>query len=66
MPSKQCLGQYVNEEGKCGGCPVALLCIDMTIAADGYYDELARREEELWDTVEGTLMDAAFQAVQIR
>lgn len=52
MQSRDCYGQYENLQGKCGGCPLALLCIDATIAADGYFDELAERtrlleEEEL-------------------
>lgn len=59
MQSKDCYGQYENQQGKCGGCPLALLCIDATIAADGYYDELAKREEELWENEEQSLMDAA-------
>lgn len=50
MQSKrECYGQYVNEQGRCGRCQLALLCIDATIAADGYYDELARKEEEMKD-----------------
>ena len=48
MQSKDCYGQYENLQGKCSGC----LRIDATIAADGYFDELAERtrlleEEEL-------------------
>lgn len=46
-----CFGSYEGQ-GSCGGCPAVLLCIDATIAADGYFDELAERtrlleEEEL-------------------
>ena len=59
MQSKDCYGQYENQQGKCGGCPLALLCIDVTIAADGYYDALAKREEELWEQEGQHLMDAA-------
>lgn len=59
MQSKDCYGQYENQQGKCGGCPLALLCIDVTIAADGYYDALAKREEELWEQEDQQLMDAA-------
>lgn len=66
MQSKDCYGQYENEQGKCGGCPLALLCIDATIAADGYYDELARKnKEEAW-AEETLLMDAAIQAAKAR
>lgn len=61
MQSKGCYGQYENQQGKCSGCSLALLCIDATIAADGYYDELARREEEIWEQEEQRLMDAAIQ-----
>ena len=42
--SKTCLGQYENKQGKCSGCSLALLCIDVTIAADGYYDSLAEKQ----------------------
>lgn len=65
MPSRECYGQYVNEQGKCSGCSLALLCIDATIAADGYYDELARREEEAWATEETELTDAAILDARI-
>lgn len=59
MQSKDCYGQYENQQGKCSGCLLALLCIDATIAADGYYDALAKREEELWEEEDQHLMDAA-------
>ena len=59
MQSKECYGQYENERGKCSNCILALLCIDATIAADGYYDELARREQEIEWEQERTLIDAA-------
>lgn len=44
---KSCLGSYENQQGKCSGCSLALLCIDITIAADGYYDSLAQRQREI-------------------
>lgn len=44
---KACLGQYQVEQGQCSGCSLALLCIDVTIAADGYYDNLADRQAEI-------------------
>mgnify|MGYP006988914262 CR=1 FL=1 len=47
MASKPCLGQYENEEGKCSACSLALLCIDITIAADAHYDSLAARQQEI-------------------
>lgn len=43
----ECLGQYENLPGKCSGCSLARLCIDVTIAADGYYDSLANRQREI-------------------
>lgn len=58
MQSKDCYGQYENQQGKCSGCSLALLCIDATIAADNYYDALAKREEELWEQEGQHLMDA--------
>lgn len=64
MQSKDCYGQYENEQGKCSGCSLALLCIDVTIAADGYYDALAKREEELWEQEGQHLMDAVILDVR--
>lgn len=57
MPNS-CYGNY--GQGNCGGCPAALLCIDVAIAADGYYDELERREREAWEEEERTRQDAAY------
>lgn len=44
---KECLGSYENVQGKCSGCSLALLCIDITIAADAHYDSLANRQREI-------------------
>jgi len=44
---KPCLGSYENVQGKCSGCSLALLCIDITIAADAHYDSLANRKREI-------------------
>lgn len=44
---KDCLGQYENRQGQCSGCSLALLCIDITIAADAHYDSLANRQREI-------------------
>lgn len=41
-----CLGDYRNVEA-CRGCILEQPCIDLTLEADGYYDELAYREEVL-------------------
>ena len=41
-----CLGQYEGKDG-CDVCPVVLLCIDVTMDADGYFDELADRQAEI-------------------
>ena len=42
-----CLGSYENRQGKCSQCSLALLCIDVTIAADAHYDSLASRQQEI-------------------
>ena len=55
---KECLGCYENVQGHCGGCPVALLCIDTTIAADAYYDSLAERQLEIM----AEEMEASYEA----
>lgn len=55
---KICFGAYENE-GKCESCPLALICIERTIAADGYYDQLAK-EERWMEEMEVDLMDARF------
>lgn len=47
MASRECFGAYGNGDG-CDGCPLVPLCIDATIQADAYYDELARKEEWRW------------------
>lgn len=44
---KSCLGNYENRQGQCSGCSLALLCIDVTIAADAHYDSLADRQREI-------------------
>ena len=41
-----CLGQY-QPQGQCESCPLALLCIDTTIAIDAYWDEQASRQQEI-------------------
>ena len=43
---KPCLGQYEGKDG-CDGCPVVLLCIDVAMDLDGYFDELADRQLEI-------------------
>lgn len=66
MQSKrECYGAYENRQGKCSGCSLALLCIDATIAADGYYDSLAEREEASWAEEEQRLMDVAIRDARI-
>jgi hypothetical protein len=45
--SADCIGQYLNRQGECERCPLALLCIDTAIELDGYYDELADRQREI-------------------
>ena len=45
--SADCIGQYMNRQGECESCPLALLCIDTAIELDGYYDELADRQREI-------------------
>lgn len=47
-----CLGDYRNV-GACRGCLLEQPCIDLTLEADGYYDELAYREEVLRDEAAG-------------
>ena len=44
---KECLGAYENKQGQCDSCPLVLLCIEASIAADAYYDELADRQREI-------------------
>ena len=61
---RKCFGAYENGE-ECASCLLAILCIDATIAADGYFDELARREEELW-AEQDQLTDARIQAAMDR
>ena len=58
--ARECLGQY-QPEGECLHCTLALLCIDVAIEADGYYDRLAEQEEELWQ-LEMCAADARIQA----
>lgn len=60
MPKKNCLGDY-QPEGPCLECVLALWCIEVTIKADGHYDELARREKELWEQEGQSLTDAAIR-----
>lgn len=47
--SKTCLGEYMQSlQGQCESCPLALLCIDVTMAADAeYWDSLADRQLEI-------------------
>ena len=66
MAPRECLGAYECNEGKCGECPLALLCVDMTIARDGYYDELAAREKGLWEYEDQLLVDAATRDAELR
>lgn len=47
VKERMCFGAYENE-GDCETCPIALVCIDMTLENDGYFDRLAEREEEEW------------------
>lgn len=44
-----CLGNYMQElQGQCESCPLALLCIDVTMAADAeYWDSLADKQLEI-------------------
>lgn len=46
-----CFGAYENE-GECVSCPLALVCIDETIANDGWMDQLAERDREIWSEVQ--------------
>lgn len=61
---KECLGAYENE-GQCDTCPLALICIEATIAADGYYDEQATERMLLWEEQERMLMDAVIRDAKI-
>ena len=44
-PGPECFAEYQGDD-HCDICPIILVCIDATLEADGYYDELAEREEE--------------------
>ena len=47
VKSMLCFGAYENG-GECGSCPLALVCIDMTLENDGVYDKQASAEELAW------------------
>lgn len=42
-----CLGCYGTKQGQCELCPLALLCIDTSMAIDAHYDNLANRQKEI-------------------
>ena len=46
-----CFGSY-QPESRCDSCQAIHQCIDLTIELDGYYDELAEREEATWQLLE--------------
>lgn len=56
--AKDCLGNY-QPGGQCDVCPLAFQCIDVAIEADGYYDQLAEKEEALWELLEDAAIRAA-------
>ncbi len=45
--NRLCFSAYANE-GECGSCLLSLVCIEATIQNDGYYDELAEKEDIAW------------------
>ena len=61
MSKRACLGMYSNQ-GQCGECPLALGCIDMTIESDGYFDSMARWEDECRELEDQMAIDAAWIA----
>ena len=46
VKSSSCLGEY-QPQGQCESCPLALLCIDATIAINAYWDEQASSQKEI-------------------
>lgn len=40
MEEQSCLGNYGVKDG-CDSCVAVLLCIDVTLELDGYFDQLA-------------------------
>lgn len=46
-----CLGEYEPSD-KCDKCQAVYLCIDVAQENDGYWDQLAEREEALWELME--------------
>jgi len=60
---KHCLGAYANE-GECCSCPLSLICIDMTIKNDGYYDALAEQEDIAWAEHEEQIIHVAIRAAR--
>ena len=53
-----CFANY-QPSPRCDSCHAIYQCIDATIEADGYYDELAEREEALWQLIEDPVVCAS-------
>lgn len=49
--STDCFANYQPSD-ICDACHAVYQCIDATIESDGYYDQLAEREEALWELIE--------------
>lgn len=46
MEEQSCLGNYGVKDG-CDSCVAVLLCIDVTLELDGYFDQLYDRQKEI-------------------